>query len=258
MAIVSSLKRTLFGAVLIVGAVVLTSYVILGDRFTAWWTTVKHSARDELEDAINKSRYRQARAEQAVEKTRERCGKLRELQAQNENLLKGQERALAQARTEAEDSKRGLALIEDRRKAGEPVRLRGGRELTDDEVSLRELDYKNRLELSREKVRHLEASVDRHRQRTARLQEQARQAPLELAKLELSLKHLEEKTRFYEEQRKLLAAEGDIVAGENLYKEARQTLDRAHGELDAGLSAFDTKFPTTDDLDFTPIADGAR
>ena len=247
-----SFRRTLTGTVLIAGAVVLVSAAILGDRFPAWWSAVRGSARDQLEGLVDQPKYRLARAEQAVEKARERCDRLRELRTQNDTLLKARERALAQARAEADESERGLARIDERRKAGEPVRLRGGRALTDDEVELRELDYRNRLQQSREKVRHLEAFVDRCRQRQARFREQAREAPLELAKLELSLTHLAEKTRFYEEQRKLLAAEGNVAAGDELYKEARQTLDRAHAELDAGLAAFDTRFSARDDPDVTP------
>lgn len=252
---VSSFRRTLIGTLLIGAVITLAVAGILGDRFGPWVDTARNAARGELESLVDQSKYRLALAEKAVEKARERCSKLREVVAQNESLIKVQERSLGQARREGDESRSGLAFIEERRKAGEVVRLRGGRELTSDELELRVLEYRQRIDQSQEKVRYLEAFVERCRVRQNQLLEQARQAPLELAKLELSLNHLAEKTRFYDEQRKLLAAEGKMAADADLCKEARQTLDKAHAELDAGLSVFDNRFPFKDDLDMSSRID---
>jgi chromosome segregation ATPase len=232
-----------------VGALAL----IMGDRFHPWVRTIRKTARDHLETLVDESQYKLSQAEIAVENARKRQSQLGEATQKTEALLRSQEFELTAARTEGADLRTKLDVLRESRRTGESVRLVGGRKLGDDEVGLRLQDYEAKLEINTERVRFLESFVERCRDRRDGLLTAQRQMPQELARLEMSLTHLAQKVKLYEEKKKLLELEKNSEAArQELYQTAQQALQQAHAELDANLNMFQSRFPEQLELEKPP------
>jgi hypothetical protein len=233
-------KKTSLAAVVVVG---LGITWVLGKNVRPWLATVKTSLRERLEQTVDKYKYELTKAELAVADARQQVSGVRKAQATAAAGVRRLEQELLRARKEVETCKTQLAALAKRLEAGETVRLVSGRALSAEEVALYVQDHGQRLELARQKIAMLEGVLGRRRERKAQLDELGRRAPLELARLEISVRHLGEKVKLCEEQKARLdeeqESEGDLT---RLFEQAQSTLQSAHTALDVRLAEFDSLF----------------
>jgi len=252
------LRAKALGLVLIVGITSLAVPWILGKNFRPWVSTVRLSAREQLEQLVDKYRFEMAKAQTAVADARKRVEAVRGALADTTAGIRAVENDLKLARHEVEEAKTQLAGMEQRLTAGQPVRLVSGRTLSTEEITIRAQDYGQRIDLANQKIAFLEDMLKRRQERKEKLARLNTQAPLELARLELSVRHLAAKVKLYEEQRARFEEEKDAetaVAG--LFEQAQQTLEAAHTEVDHKLAEFDAMLDASLDTKVAPATEAA-
>jgi chromosome segregation ATPase len=219
-------------ALILVTALTLGAAWILGDDFRPWVRTLKDDRKSDLEQLVDSHRLQLHKAEHALEKASRQANEAeRSLAATNAALVR-LESDLRKARREAEDAKTILNELKQNSERGQTIVAGDGRVLSPQESQLRIADLTHQASLAEQRITMLEDLLRRHRERKERLEVVVREAPGELARLELSVRHLGEKVRLYEEYRELVPETG---GGKDAFAEARRTLEAAHAEVDARL-----------------------
>lgn len=252
-------RRSMLGVLAAVAVIGLAAWWVLGPNLGTWLTVLRLDARDQMEKLIDKQRYQLVKAQAAVGECRERVEKLREAFALATSDVKRRETALAGARRELDEARRQLEVIELTLSSGKAVRTVSGRQLSSDEVHLRVKDQGQRIELAKQKIAFHADLLKRAEERRDKLTQLHGQAPLELARLELSVRHLEEKVKMYQEQRELLRQEKEAngsVAG--LFEKAQQTLEAAHADIDSKLAGLNALLDASRELAGPPSNDSTR
>jgi hypothetical protein len=221
---------------------------ILGKNALPWLTTVRTSARESLEELVNKEKYELAKAQIGVEEARRKVIKNREAMSKCESGIRSVDSELKITRSDQTQLEKQLALLKRRIDLKKPVRTVNQEELPPEQVELLLQDYTQRIELAKGKVAFLETMLNQRLERRDKLAHLYAEAPMQLARLEMSLRHLAGKVQFYEEHLTLVQDErSEELSLGGFFAEAQKTLAQAHTEIDAKLARFDALLDTSVD-----------
>jgi chromosome segregation ATPase len=227
------MSKLIIGFAALVALSIATLALVLGPDFRPFVRALRSDAKSEIESQVDPHRLHLARAEHALAEARHRAEEMKHALAATEAAVVRLGGELRAARRESEDAGYGLRKLKEQVEAGQEVRTADGRVLTKDEVELLLRDHEHRVQLAGQKVIVLEDVIRRHRARQAALEPVVRDAPAELKRLELSVKHLREKVKLYEELKDLKP--DTVSTGGDPFAEARRELEAAHADVDLTL-----------------------
>lgn len=242
------MKKFILGTLVTIGVLVGVAAWILGDSFGPVSRLLKGEAKNKLESLVDQSKLDHAKAEEAVAQARVRAGEIQSIMAATNAHIANLEQDIAKAQLEIDRSRQTLMTIEARLMENKPIATQSGRILGEDEIRIRVQDHGQTIALAEEKINLFNGLLKNHQERRAYLAEVAKQVPIELAKLELSVKHLAEKVKMYEHyQARIKEDKNAGLANGAWLSDAQQTLETAHAEIDTRLAEFDAKMKLVND-----------
>lgn len=234
------LFRYLFTILLVLLGVGLGLRFALGEKFVPWTRAAQRTMVEKIEQLVDRYEMELEKARHAYEQAKERAIALRGQKVQAVAGVKTIQREIQLAQKVIDESKRQLAVLEERLRMKDELRLVSGRVATPTEIQASVQDYANRIQVAEEKVSYLQQILVRRQTRQQKLVELEEQSPAALQRLGNSLDFLARKLDLYRELQRWAqeetAADSQLVG---LYENAQRTLEDAHANLDQKLAELD-------------------
>lgn len=234
------LFRYLFTILLVLLGVGLGLRFALGEKFVPWTRAAQRTMVEKIEQLVDRYEMELEKARLVYEQAKERFIALRGQKVQAVAGVKTIQREIQLAQKVIDESKRQLAVLEERLRMKDELRLVSGRVATPNEIQASVQDYANRIQVAEEKVSYLQQILVRRQTRQQKLVELEEQSPAALQRLGNSLDFLARKLDLYRELQQWAqeetAADSQLVG---LYENAQRTLEDAHTNLDQKLAELD-------------------
>jgi chromosome segregation ATPase len=234
------LFRYLFTSLLVLLGVGLGLRFALGEKFVPWTRAAQRTMVEKIEQLVDRYEMELEKARHVYEQAKERSIALRGQKVQAVAGVKTIQREIQLAQKVIDESKRQLAVLEERLRMKDELRLVSGRVATPTEIQASVQDYANRIQVAEEKVSYLQQILARRQTRQQKLVELEEQSPSALQRLGNSLDFLARKLDLYRELQQWAqeetAADSQLVG---LYENAQRTLEDAHAKLDQKLAELD-------------------
>jgi len=209
---------------------------ILGDDRIPFARVAQQGVREKFTRMVDEYALELERAKKTVAEARKRAGRLLAARHQAAAKAESLQQAISVAQRELGDARAELAFIEQRLVSREAIRLVSGRLASPAELKVVVATKGERIKLAEEKIRYLEAFLQKRKQVLSKLERAAAQTPATLSRLNLSVDLLERKLRLYQEMRALAEEDEESGVDLKLFRTAQNALERGHAAVDSRLA----------------------